>query len=262
MITSTANAHVKFIRSLALNRRERRRERLFVLEGVRLVAEALAARVPLRLVLYAGEQLSATEAGRQVLDQLVDLPNCYPASPQVVAAASDTVTPQGVVAVAPWVQKPSRPGVILLLDEIQDPGNVGTLLRSAEAAGVGQVWCSTGTADLYHPKVVRAAMGAHFSLSLRGDLSWGEMAALLEGVPRVYATVSEACKPYYAADWRHPAALIVGNEAHGISEAALALATEQIAIPMAGRGESLNAAVAGSVILFEMLRQTMAAGGP
>jgi TrmH family RNA methyltransferase len=144
---------------------------------------------------------------------------------------------------------------VLVLDAVQDPGNVGTLLRSAEAAGVGQVLCGPGTGDVYSPKVVRAAMGAHFTLALQADVSWDALAEMLRATPHIYAAVGAATTPYYAADWRGPAALIIGNEAHGIGREALALATQQVCIPMQGQAESLNAAVAGSIILFEALRQ-------
>jgi len=258
MIESQSNPHVKHIRSLAADRKDRRRERLFVLEGVRLVADALAGGPALELALYAPDQLEQTEAGRALLDQLETLAVAHPASAQVVAAASDTVHPQGVVALARWPQvAPGVPGIILVLDVIQDPGNMGTLLRSAEAVGVAEVLGVIGTVDVYSPKVVRAAMGAHMRLAITQDMSWDAIAERLAFADHVYAADAEASMPYFAADWRQPSALIIGNEAHGLSEDARALAHSPIGIPMHGRAESLNAAVAGSVILFEALRQRM-----
>jgi TrmH family RNA methyltransferase len=132
---------------------------------------------------------------------------------------------------------------------------MGALLRSAEAVGVAEVLSTTGTVDVYSPKVVRAAMGAHMRLAITQDLSWDAIAERLVLVDQVYAADAEARMPYFAADWRQPSALIIGNEAHGLSEDARALARSTIGIPMHGRAESLNAAVAGSVILFEALRQ-------
>lgn len=173
-----------------------------------------------------------------------------------MSAASETVTPQGVVAAARWPEiKPREPGVVLVLDGVQDPGNVGTLLRSAEAVGVAEVIALRGSADMYSPKVVRAAMGAHFFLSLQIDLTWDDVMSALANVAHIYAADAEATMPYYAADWRQPSALVIGNEANGISPEGLSYATRQITIPMTGRSESLNAAVAGSVVLFEALRQ-------
>jgi TrmH family RNA methyltransferase len=227
-----------------------------VLEGVRLVADALACGAALELALYTPDQLAETITGQDLLGRIEQLPIAHQAAPQVVAAAADTVHPQGVVALAHWPQvEQGKPGLMLVLDSIQDPGNLGALLRSAEAVGVAEVLCARGTADLYSPKVVRAAMGAHFRLAMEQDLSWEEVSDRLAFVDHVYAADAAATMPYYAVDWRQPSALIVGNEAHGLSEQAKSLARNLIGIPMRGHAESLNAAVAGSVILFEALRQ-------
>lgn len=255
MIASTANTHVKRLRSLRDSAKERRSERSVFVEGVRLVAHALATGAELRVALYATEQLRATPEGAALLAALAGRPGCHEASPEAVAAAADTKHPQGVVAACAWPTHEPRGGLRLVIDGVQDPGNTGTLLRSAEAAGVGLVICAPGTADPYSPKVVRAAMGAHFSLPLRAEVDWATIADELGASPLVYAADAEASMPYYAADWKQPAALIVGGEARGVSDEGLAIASHRIAIPMVGRAESLNAGVAGSIILFEALRQ-------
>lgn len=255
MIASASNAHVKRLRSLRDLPRERRAERSVFLEGVRLVGHALASGAELRLALYAPEQLEATSEGRALLAELAVRPGCFEAAPVAVAAAADTRNPQGVVAACAWPELEPRPGLRLVIDAVQDPGNLGTLLRSAEAAGVGLTLCARGSADVFGPKVVRAAMGAHFSLPLRADLTWDEIGKELAMCPVVYAAEADATMPYYAADWKQPAGLIIGSEAHGVGDEGLAWATHRIAIPMLGRAESLNAGVAGSVILFEALRQ-------
>ena len=258
MIESQSNTHVKHIRSLAADRKDRRRERLFVLEGVRLIADALAHGATFELVLYAPDQLAQTPAGRDLRAELEQLPQAVPATAQALAAAADTVHPQGVVALARWPQlEPGVPGIVLVLDAIQDPGNMGTLLRSAEAIGVAEVLCTRGAVDVYSPKVVRAAMGAHLRLALTQDLSWDETSERLSFVDHTYAAEAEARMPYYAVDWRQPAALIIGNEAHGLSDDARALPHKLVGIPMRGSAESLNAAVAGSIILFEAQRQRL-----
>lgn len=255
-ITSVSNPRVKQLRSLLANRKERKRERLFVIEGVRLIEEALRSGAQPDLVVYDPDQLRLSERGQTLLGQIEGRRGAFPATPEVIAAVSDTVTPQGIVAAVAWTElDPRRGGVQLVLDAVQDPGNVGTLLRSAEATGVTQVVCMSGTADLFGPKVVRAAMGAHFRLPLRQDLSWDQVEAALLPADNVYVADARARMPYYAADWRQPSVLIVGNEANGVSNAAQALATKPISIPIAAAVESLNAAVAGSVILFEAARQ-------
>jgi TrmH family RNA methyltransferase len=255
VISSTTNPHVKRLRSLRDLPRERRGERSLFLEGVRLVDHALTTGAQLRLALYTPEALQTTLEGQALLARLAGQPGCHEAAPAAIGAAADTQHPQGVVAAFAWPEVEPRGGLRLVLDAVQDPGNVGTLLRSAEAAGVGLVLCARGSADVYSPKVLRAAMGAHFTLPLQADLSWDEIGVELSMCPVVYAAVAGASMPYYAADWKQPAALIVGSEAHGVSEAALGWTTHQIAIPMLGRAESLNAGVAGSIILFEALRQ-------
>jgi TrmH family RNA methyltransferase len=253
-ITSTSNRHVKYIRGLVSLAKERRRDQVFVIEGPRLVAEALRAGADLRLAIYAADQLATSPEGRELVRHLAIEPVAYPANPEIVAAAADTVHPQGVVAVAAWPELEARRGPIVVLDAVQDPGNLGTLLRSAEAAGAGLLLCAPGTADIFNPKVVRAASGAHFHLPLR-TATWNDIADILSTTPHIYAGAADAQMPYFAADWRQPAALIIGNEAHGIGAEAAALTTRRISIPMEGRAESLNAAVAGSIILFEALRQ-------
>lgn len=238
------------------SRKDRRRERLFVVEGVRLIQEALRSDAQFAFAVYNPEQLVATDRGRALLDQIAGQRDAYEAPPDVIAAVSDTVTPQGIVAAVAWPAiESSSTSVDLILDAVQDPGNVGTLLRSAEAIGASNVICIAGTADVYSPKVVRSAMGAHFRLPIVQDVTWDEAPSLLTGSDHVYAAVATASMPYYAADWRQPSALIVGNEANGVSQQGLRIATKQISIPMAAEVESLNAAVAGSVILFEALRQ-------
>jgi len=170
-------------------------------------------------------------------------------------AMADTISPQGVLAVVPFVElaPPLSPSLVLVVDRLRDPGNLGTILRSANAAGVEQVILTPKTVDPYNPKVVRGAMGAHFRLPIKA-LSWPEIAGALTGVQILLAD-ARAEQAYYQVDWRQPSALIIGGEAQGASQEARELAVTTIAIPMHGRTESLNAAVAASVILFEAARQ-------
>lgn len=227
-----------------------------MLEGVRLVTDALNSGAACTLILYAPEQLQSTEAGQHLLTQLSSDNSALMATPQVIAAATETVHPQGVVALAHYPEvAPEKPGIVLIIDRVQDPGNVGTLLRSAEAVGVAAVLCVRGTVDLYSPKVVRAAMGAHFRIALEQDLIWASLADHLMLVDHTYAADADATMPYYAADWRQPSALIIGNETQGLGDEARTYATKLISIPMQGSADSLNAAVAGSIVLFEALRQ-------
>ncbi len=254
LITSTANIHVKRIRSLVRSRKERHRERMFVVEGVRLVEEALHYQSPAS-VLYVPEQLQATPRGRGLLSQVERQPNAAPTTPGLLAELSDVETSQGIIAAVPLpLLTPPTLSLVLVLDGVQDPGNVGTLLRSAEAAGVDLVVGLAGTADLWSPKVVRAAMGAHFRVPLVDDVDWAAVRPQLAALTAIYAATQQATLTYDQVDWRQAVALVVGNEANGVSAETLQLAHE-VTIPMAGAVESLNAAIAGSVLLFEAARQ-------
>jgi TrmH family RNA methyltransferase len=174
-------------------------------------------------------------------------------SEAVLDACADTRTPQGVLAVVPFVQLKPRPGLILILDCLRDPGNLGTILRSAEAAGVGQVILAPGTVDPYNPKVVRGGMGVHLRLPVL-SLPWPAIAELVSG-RAIWLADASAGVAYDAVDWTRPSALLVGGEAAGPGEQACALATGRVRIPMAEGPESLNAAMAATVILFEAARQ-------
>ncbi len=272
LIDSPTNPTVKSLRALATGPRQRREAGLFLAEGVRVVWDALEAGHVPQMCLYDAEALRKTERGRALARRLEALSRSekgrvFEATPRALAAAGDTQHPQGVVAAFPLPQWPApksgdRPALALVCDDIQDPGNLGTILRTAEAAGVSAVWLTQRCVDLYSPKVVRAAMGAHFRLACFPEASWAEievaLAALRIARDKVYAAEAEASISYDRADWTAPCALIVSNEAHGLGEEARRLATRGgglLSIPMLGGTESLNAAIAAAVILFEALRQ-------
>lgn len=255
MITSTSNNKVKLARALH-RRRYRYKERRFLVEGIRLLEEVVRAGLPPAFVFYT-DDIHADPRGQTLLDNLRQLTDdIYPVTDQILQTVVDTVTPQGIVAVIPFprVSPPPDPALILVVDSLQDPGNLGTLLRSAEAAGLGHMILAPGTVDPYNPKVVRAGMGAHFRLPVIMADDWGDIAKWTAGRPVWLADVA-ADRAYYDIDWTRPSALIIGSEAHGAGREARWLATGAISIPMAGEAESLNAAVAASVILFEARRQ-------
>jgi RNA methyltransferase, TrmH family len=252
MITSTQNERAKYVRSLT-RRRNRQREGRFVVEGTRLVDEVVRAGIRPALVFYT-EAWAETPAGRRLLPLLPPADEgAWLISEPVLAACADTQSPQGVLAVVPILHLPPTPGLLLILDAIRDPGNLGTILRSAEAAGVGQVLLAPGTVDLYNSKTVRGAMGAHFRLPV-DSLDWRAIAEQVAG-RAVWLADAAGEVAYDAVDWTLPAALIVGGEAVGAGDEATALATGRVSIPMAGRAESLNAAMAATVLLFEAARQ-------
>ncbi|MBN1483271.1 MAG: RNA methyltransferase [Chloroflexia bacterium] len=253
-ITSSANPKVKHLCSLH-RRRSRHRERRCLIEGVRLVEEALRAGLPLDPVLYVPEQLQ-NATGLGLLEQLGTHPASFSTTGEILDNVADTVNAQGVVAAVPFPELPPRPGrLIVVLDGLRDPGNCGTILRSAEAAGVSQVLIAPGTVDPFSPKVLRAGMGAHFYLPLRLCDDWEQISAALPDRAQILLAEAGAGRPYDQIDWTRPSALIIGGEAAGAGPQARRLAGELVSIPMAGRSESLNAAVAAGILLFEALRQ-------
>jgi TrmH family RNA methyltransferase len=255
-ISSTSNPRVKYVRSLQARRRVRRAERRFVIEGVRLLEEALRANIPL-LQLFYTQDAEATARGAAALAAAREVSSeVHLVTDAVMSALSDAEAPQGFVAVLPWPTPPlaERPDLILILDRLRDPGNLGTILRSAAGAGVEVVYLMSGTVDLYNPKVVRAAIGAHFRLPILTDVGWNGVRERCAGM-MVYLAEASGDTPYFAVDWTALAALIIGGEATGASTEAGELATQRISIPMKGGLESLNAAMAATVILFEIARQ-------
>lgn len=250
MITSTQNEKVKLAYALQSQAKTRRKVGKMVLEGLRLVRDAMQAGHQPDFLLYTPNDT------RETPDFLSD----YGIEPtavtdEVMRYISDTQQPQGILGVFPMPAPtlPDEPERVLILDSIRDPGNLGTILRTAGAAGVQAVLLSPTSVDPYNPKALRGGMGAHFRVPVV-SLSWAAIGRYCANT-RVYVADSQGEMTYDAVDWRQPWALIVGGEAHGAGEEALALAHMRISIPMAAETESLNAAVAASVILFEARRQ-------
>ncbi len=254
MITSIANEKVRYARSLK-RRRVRDRENRFCVEGVRLIEDAWRAGIFPAFVFYEPQALPAGTGGALIAEMQARGVPCYPVTPRVLKALSDTVTPQGIVAVLPMPEMKAAPrsDLLLVLDRVRDPGNLGAVLRVAAGAGVGQVWLAPETVDPFNPKAVRAGMGAHFRVPLaRGD--WDQIRNAV-ATSQVWLADAAGERLYDEVDWTQPSVLILGGEAEGASEQAARVATGRVRIPLAGGIESLNVAVAAGVILFEAVRQ-------
>jgi TrmH family RNA methyltransferase len=252
MITSTQNPKLKLARSVMGRPKERREAKAFVVEGVRLVEEALAADWPLRFA-FVGETLS--QRGQELVTKLeskgIELEQI---SDVLLNSISETETSQGILAVLDYslLSIPQSPNFVLIPDSVRDPGNLGTLLRTAAAAGVQAIFIPPETTDAFAPKVVRAGMGAHFRLPIH-TLTWEEIRTATESL-NVYLADMEG-SPCWETDLCLPLALIVGGEAEGATEEARKLAKVAVSIPMPGKAESLNAGVAGAILMFEVVRQ-------
>jgi TrmH family RNA methyltransferase len=274
MITSSRNPKIQLVRDLLAHPKARYETKAFVVEGVRLIEEAWRAGWSVRLVLCR-DDLSAR--GRNLADQFIaqGIP-VEQVVPSILEAVSDTQTSQGILAVVNIrpLPLPPRPDFLLILDGVRDPGNLGTILRTASAAGVQAALLPPGVTDPYAPKVVRSAMGAHFRLPIHSS-SWPDIRAYLcrtgEALsshalaetdfnrpmprPNVYLADAQGELCYTQADFRSPLALVIGGEAEGAGAEAQALTDYHVHIPMPGGAESLNAAVAAAILLFEVVRQ-------
>ena len=250
MITSLQNDRVKLAHGLINGTKSRRKLGKVALEGVRLINDALEAGYLPDFILYDPDAVSIT-----TLKVAVDADLLLEAAPEIIRSVSGTEHSQGIVGVFPLPTPniPRSPQHILILDAISDPGNLGTILRSAAAAGVDLVLLAPGCVDPYNDKVLRGGMGAHFRVPVINQ-SWDKIAETCNGSTISLADMHSDLA-YDAADWSGRWALIVGSEAHGASEQASALAHQRVFIPMAAETESLNAAMAAAVILFEAARQ-------
>ena len=255
------------MRSLLLRAKERREAGLFVAEGVRLIEEAFNKDWKFETVFY---DKTLSERGKLQVESLrLKGVEVEEVSASVMKSISETESPQGILAILKFSQFPipDSPNFILIPDQVRDPGNLGTLLRSAVATGVQVVLIPPETTDAFAPKVLRSGMGAHFKLPIY-EISWEEINQVvkLAGVALSDEDMSKGLNVFVAdmdgkscweTELRKPMALIIGSEADGASESALKLANGKISIPMSGDIESLNAGVAGSVLMFEVLRQRL-----
>lgn len=245
----------KVWRSL-LGRKGRSEHGLFLAEGPRVVGDLVASGVEVERLLVTGAATADAEVAglvRRAGEAGVAVEEVGDAE---LAELCDTVTPQGVLAVARVPDRgwpAARPARILLLDGVQDPGNVGTLIRTAEAAGASAVVCLPGTADPWSPKAVRAAAGSSFRVPVV-TRSWHEARERLRGTGAAIWAADAAGEPFFRGD-PAPAelALALGNEARGVSPGVLEAADRRVSVPMAGRVESLNVAVAGAILMDRVL---------
>lgn len=256
---SAANPRMKRLRRLARDRAVRDHERAFVVEGPKLLDEALRAGVAVEAVFVerrAGSDAlvrRAEEAGAEV----------HELAPGGLRGVVTATTPQPVAAVARTptvgIDEVLAADLLLVLVDIADPGNAGTLLRTAEAAGAGGVVVCSGAVDPFSPKCVRASAGAVFQVPVVAATDPAEVLEELGSAGRLrLAMVVEGGEPYDSVDLRGPTAVVLGGEAHGIPADLIPLVDRSISIPMAGRSQSLNVAMAGAVICFEALRQRRA----
>ncbi len=244
-ITSAANKTFKFIKSLT-DKKGRKKAGAFLVEGIKSVRDAEAAGC--EFVLAAVDE-----------DFTGEMPSCpiYRLSRGLFDKLSDTVSPQGILAAVriPKISiTPKEGGLYLYCDGVSDPGNLGTLIRTADAAGADGVVLSPGCADIYSPKTVRACMGSLFHIAAAED-GGDFLVRCKENGFNIYAgALTDKASDYRSGDYARSTVIVVGNEANGVSEEVLSI-SKPVKIPIAGRAESLNAAVAGALLLYEAYRK-------
>ena len=259
---SRYNPRIKYIRRLGI-RRFRDREKRFVAEGVRFVEEALASAWPVEAVVYCGRVIES-QRGKKLLEKADSMNIAVIEIDEVLFdELAGTEAPQGVLAVVRQgtaaledLRLAPAPALLVVVDGVQDPGNLGTIVRSADAAGAGGVILLKGTADIYNPKACRATMGSIFHVPVIQSLATAEVLDYL--ARQTIVTIAGAPhgeKVLAGVDLTRPCALIVGSESGGVAADLLDRVDEKARIPMPGRAESLNAAVAVSILLYEALRQ-------
>lgn len=255
MITSVSNERVKNIVKLQQKAKARREQNCFIVEGQRMAEEV----PPDRLIqAYASESFAARQENEGLCRRL----HAEIVSDHVMQAMSDTQTPQGILAVvrradhrAEEIWQGPRP-LIMVLERIQDPGNLGTILRTAEGAGVTGVLMSADTVDVYNSKVIRSTMGSIYRMPFAyvTDLKGAVLAMKRDGI-RTYAAHLAGKHSYEEEDYTAPTAFMIGNEGNGLSDELAELSDHYIRIPMCGQVESLNAAVASAILMYEASRQ-------
>jgi RNA methyltransferase, TrmH family len=255
MLTSLQNSLVKQIRKLH-STKERHKQQLFLLEGTHLLEEACAVNYPLETVCCTPDWQAAHSSlweeacGKSDRTEIV--------SEEVLSAIATTVQPDGVVATAKRRDSHQLPftGLVLALETVQDPGNLGTMIRTAAAVGASGLWVSGDSVDLDSPKVLRASAGQWFRLAtavtedLKATVKQSQQAGM-----QVVATLPSATLTYWDVDWRKPSLILLGNEGAGLSADLAAIADQQVRIPLSPGVESLNVAIAAALMLYEARRQ-------
>jgi TrmH family RNA methyltransferase len=256
LITSPVNPQLKFARRV----REGKEPNAIFVEGERLCEELLKSNLPLMVAFHTPDP--SPRAAAVIAELWRRQCHVYETAPEAFAVVSDTVNPQGIIIIAAhpvWpmetiITPPAQ--LLLALDAVQDPGNVGTILRTAEAAGVAGVVALKGTVDCFAPKTLRSAMGAAFRLPISTEV---EPEQLLEHSQAakitLAATTARATTIYSDYDWHQPTMLLFGNEANGVRPELLEQCDVQIRIPLQPPVESINVSAAAAAILFEAARQ-------
>lgn len=260
MITSTANNQIKNVMTLIKKSADRKKNGLFVIEGSRLFSEAPRERIE---KVYVSESFISDKDNMELVGGL----SYETVSDRVFETMSDTQTPQGILALVRMsgitdkelLEKADKNAFFVVLENLQDPGNLGTIIRTAEGAGAAGVIMSQDTVDIYNPKVIRSTMGSLFRVPFAYTKNLSETMELFKAKGyEIFAAHLDGQKLHYECDFKGPFAMLIGNEGNGLTDNITKSATTLLKIPMEGRLESLNASVSAAVIMYEAVRQRRA----
>lgn len=258
LLSSVNNERVKLWSSL-LDKKHRDRQGLFIIEGIHLLKEAIQHKAEIEAIVYDAERGIPQEIA-QMMEQVASYTDWYKATKTVMSKCTGTdSTPPIFAVVAKQRAKTDRlfenNGLVIVCDGVRDPGNVGTIIRSADAVGASGVILGKGCVDLYNPKTVRSTMGSLFHLPIiEGELTPLLQEAKDRGIQLV-GTSLQAKHSCYSYDWTQGSWIVMGSENEGLSSEVEALVDQTVIIPMEGSSESLNVAMATTVLLYEALRQ-------
>lgn len=257
IITSKDNEIIKNIRKLK-EKKYRDANNEYLIEGIKLIKEAVEEKAKIKLIVVCEESIEDGDIDQKLLYEIAKY-DCIYVNKKVFSILTDVQNPQGILAV---IEKKNneedinyKEDIIVVLDGIQDPGNLGTILRTIDSVGLSQVIVSKETADSYNPKVVRSTMGAIFRVNvIESEDLLQTLKNLKKHKYKIMATSLETNNSIYDVEYNKKV-IVIGNEANGVSKNVLEYADEKIKIPMLGKTESLNASVATSIILYEYVRR-------
>ena len=264
-IDSQANSRLKLLGKLR-QRKNRKKEGLFIAEGVRLVEMAADSAWKISFALFSDSALEGERAKILAEGLKADGVTAIAVSDAIYGRLTNTESPQGVMAIVEngLLDEGSLSGLelsqnsqLLVLDGVQDPGNAGTIIRTADAAGFDGVICLDGTVDLLNDKAVRSSMGSLFNIPVAAEVSHDAFLAfcLKRGISLYVTALDETACPHFRADYKKKCAIVLGNEGNGVSDTMLKADGQRIYIPMSGSAESLNVAIAGAIVMYEAYRQ-------
>lgn len=259
-ITSIKNSLIKEIRSL-YRKKERMKSKSFIIEGIKIIEEAIDNNYELKNIVYT-DKLFEAKGGSVFFEKVKELDRLVYVNENIFKEISDMENPQGILAIAKFdfdqvskIEYKDKP-FLLFLDELQDPGNMGTIIRTADAFKIDGIVITDGCVDPYNPKVVRATMGSIFRVPIyHTSKSIDGLKDLKKMGMKIYSTALKNSVPIYDVSYKEALVLVIGNESRGVNQDIYSISDKLIRIPMPGQAESLNAGIAASIVMYEGMKQ-------